>query len=65
MKATVIKEMPDNELLESLSSHKDKLFKMKMTHAVSPLENPQTIVSTKKIIARIKTEISNRSKRNN
>ena len=65
MKATVIKEMPDNELLESLSSNKDKLFKMKMTHAVSPLENPQTIVSTKKIIARIKTEISKRRKRNN
>ena len=65
MKATVIKEMPDNELLESLSSNKDKLFKMKMTHAVSPLENPQTIVATKKIIARIKTEISKRRKRNN
>tara|TARA_B100000902_G_C26823450_1_gene675151 strand:- start:326 stop:517 length:192 start_codon:yes stop_codon:yes gene_type:complete len=63
MKASVIKEMPDNELLETLSSNKEKLFKMKMTHAVSPLENPQTIVSTKKIIARIKTEISKRSKK--
>ena len=62
MKANVIKEMPDNELLELLSSEKDKLYKMKMTHEVSPLENPQILVLTRKIIARIKTEISKRDK---
>ena len=60
MKSTVLKEKPDNELLEMLSSEKEKLHKMKMTHEVSPLENPKIITSTRKAIARIKTEISER-----
>ena len=56
MKANILKDTPKNELLDMLSSEKEKLYKMKMSHEVSPLENPKLITSTKKVIARIMTE---------
>ena len=60
MKANILKDTPKNELLDMLSSEKEKLSKMKMSHEVSPLENPKLITSTKKVIARIMTELSTR-----
>ena len=60
MKATIFKDTPENELLDILASEKEKLSKMKMSHEVSPLENPKLITSTKKVIARIMTELSSR-----
>ena len=60
MKETVLNDTPENELLEILSSEKEKLSKMKMSHEVSPLENPKLITFTRKVIARIKTELSKR-----
>jgi len=60
MKAAILIDTPEKELLEMLETEKDKLDKMKMSHEISPLENPKLITSTRKIIARIKTEISNR-----
>ena len=63
MKAAILIDTPENELLEMLETQKDKLDKMKMSHEVSPLENPKLITSTRKVIARIKTELSNRKNR--
>ena len=60
MKATILYDTPDNELTDMLISEKDKLYKMKMSHEVSPLENPMLIVDTRRTIARIQTEISRR-----
>ena len=60
MKASILKDTPENELLDMLSSEKEKLSKMKMSHEVSPLENPKIITSTRKVIARIMTELSSR-----
>ena len=60
MKETVLKDTPENELLDILASEKEKLAKMKMNHEVSPLENPKLITYTRKVIARIMTEISRR-----
>ena len=60
MKSTILIDTPENELLEMLETQKDKLDKMKMSHEISPLENPKLITSTRKVIARIKTELSNR-----
>ena len=39
---------------------REKLIKMKMSHAVSPMENPLQIKFTRKAIARVMTELSNR-----
>ena len=57
----VLIDMPDNEINDLLVSEKDKLVKMKMSHAVSPLENPMQIKYLRKSIARIMTEISRRN----
>ena len=58
MKAQVLVEMPENELNDLLVTEKDRLVKMKMSHAVSPMENPLQIKFTRKTIARVMTEIS-------
>ena len=60
MKSSILSETPDNELLEMLSSEREKLSRMRMNHEVSPLENTNVITSTKKVIARIMTEMSKR-----
>jgi large subunit ribosomal protein L29 len=60
MKAAILIDTPEKELLEMLISEKEKLSKMKMSHEVSPLENPKLITSTRKVVARIKTELSKR-----
>ena len=60
MKDTVLTEMPINELNDLLLSEKERLAKLKMSHAVSPLENPLSIKYSRKKIARIMTEISYR-----
>ena len=52
----------DNELEDLLSSEREKLLKMKMSHSVSPLENPMQIKYIRKVIARVMTEISKRKK---
>jgi|TARA_B100000780_G_scaffold85235_1_gene58426 large subunit ribosomal protein L29 len=60
MKELVLTDMPLNELNDLLDSEKDRLVKLKMSHAVSPLENPLSIKFARKKIARIMTEISRR-----
>ena len=60
MKAQVLVEMPENELNDLLVTERERLVKMKMSHAVSPMENPLQIKFTRKTIARVMTEISKR-----
>jgi|TARA_B110000263_G_scaffold208177_1_gene189760 large subunit ribosomal protein L29 len=60
MKSNVLIEMPDNEINDLLLEEREKLEKMKMSHAVSPLENPHQIRYTKRTIARILTELRRR-----
>jgi len=60
MKAQVLIDMPENELQDLLAIEREKLIKMKMSHAVSPMENPLQIKFTRKTIARVMTEISKR-----
>ena len=62
MKAQVLTDMPENELDDLLVVERERLVKMKMSHAVSPMENPLQIKFTRKTIARVMTEISKRRK---
>ena len=64
MKTQVLTDMPLNELNDLLVTERDKLVKMKMSHAVSPMENPMQIKFVKKTVARILTELSRRKKQN-
>ena len=60
MKQEVIKEMSTAELRERLVEEKKHLTRLKLNHAVSPLENPHKITDNKKSIARIITELRKR-----
>ena len=60
MKVQALTDMPKNELQDLLVSEREKLTRMKMSHAVSPLENPLQLKFIKKAIARVMTEISKR-----
>ena len=57
MKAQEIHGMTNDELQVKLTELKDELFNLRFRHAVNELENPNVINSSKKDIARIKTEI--------
>ena len=60
MKEQVLIDIPLNELQDLLITEKEKLVRMKMSHAVSPMENPMQIRFARKTIARIMTELSRR-----
>ena len=60
MKAKILTDMPENELQDLLIAEKEKLVRMRMSHAVSPLENPLQIKFARKVVARIMTEMSKR-----
>ena len=61
MKAQVLIDMPLNELHDLLVTERERLVKMKMSHAVSPMENPMQIKFARKTVARIMTELSKRN----
>ena len=60
MKQEVIIELSTPELKERLEAEKKQLLKLKMNHAVSPLENPMKLKDYKKTIARMNTELRRR-----
>ncbi|HSG67657.1 MAG TPA: 50S ribosomal protein L29 [Bacteroidales bacterium] len=60
MKQEVIRELGTAELIERLDEEKKQLMKLKLNHAVSPLENPNKIQAYKKSIARMETELRRR-----
>jgi len=60
MKSNVIKELSTAELQERLTVDKIQLNKMKINHAVTPLENPNKIMEARRDIARVMTELRKR-----
>tara|TARA_B100000965_G_scaffold402605_1_gene428910 strand:- start:959 stop:1153 length:195 start_codon:yes stop_codon:yes gene_type:complete len=60
MKQKEVKELSIDELNEKLNSFTNELSEMKMTHAISPIENPLQIKNMRRTIARINTEITKR-----
>lgn len=64
MKQSVIRELGINELKERLEEEEKQLLKMKLNHAVSPLENPMKIKFYRRLIARLKTEVRRRELEN-
>lgn len=60
MKNNGLKDLSIEELKERLEAEKMQLTKMKINHAVSPIDNPSLIQKTRRDIARIYTEISKR-----
>ncbi|MGF7139687.1 50S ribosomal protein L29 [Roseimarinus sediminis] len=60
MKNSEIKELTTKEIAERIDAEKEKLTRMKLNHAVSPLDNPITLQEVRRNIARLKTEMRNR-----
>ena len=60
MKQSEIKELSTAELQEKLSDTKKTYVDLKMTHAISPLENPIQLRSVRRTVARLATELTNR-----
>ena len=60
MKVSEIKELTTNEIVERLQIEKESLVRLRMNHAVSPLDNPNKLSETKRTIARLKTILRER-----
>ncbi|HPE56482.1 MAG TPA: 50S ribosomal protein L29 [Bacteroidales bacterium] len=60
MDQNVIKELSTADLRDRLEDETKQLVKLRINHAVSPLENPNKLKAYRKIIARIKTELRKR-----
>lgn len=62
MKKEDIRDLTTEELRLRLEEEKAMYVKMKMNHAVSPIENPMKIRTTRRGIAMINTELTRRQK---
>lgn len=60
MKQIDIKDLSTDDLNEKLLEQRELLIKLKMGHAVSPLENPKQMGGIRKTIARVNTELRKR-----
>ena len=56
----MITDLSTADMVERLKEEQERLTKMKLSHAISPLENPQTIKEQRRTIARLKTELRRR-----
>ena len=63
MKGNELHNMTDEELQKKLGELKSELFNLRFRHASSQLENPMSIVSCKRDIARVNTVIRARQLR--
>ena len=58
MKNSDIRNLSVAELKDKITTEKDALRKIQFAHKVSSIENPMRINQTRKLIARLKTELS-------
>lgn len=57
MKASEVRELSTLEIQEQIENNAKALTKLRLNHAVSPLDNTNKIGEAKKDIARLKTEL--------
>ena len=60
MKTAEIKELTSAEIEERLAVETENLSRMKLNHAISPLDNPMQIKAIRREIARMNTELRRR-----
>jgi large subunit ribosomal protein L29 len=58
MKNTEIKGLTAEELSQKISSESETLRKLRFAHRVAAIENPMKIKETRKLIARLQTELT-------
>ena len=60
MKNSEIIGLTSKEIVERIDTEKFNLTRIRMNHAISPVENPQRIKELRRDIARLKTELRKR-----
>ncbi len=60
MKTSEIRELTNQEILERIDNEKTSLVRMKLNHAITPLDNPNKIKETRGNIARLLSELRQR-----
>jgi large subunit ribosomal protein L29 len=60
MKASEIRELSTPDIIERVDSERNMLLRMKLNHAITPLDNPRKLKETKVTIARLLTELRKR-----
>jgi large subunit ribosomal protein L29 len=65
MKQKDISALSVTELKARLNEEKSQLTKLSLTHAVSPIDSPAKLRTTRRTIARLLTELKNKENANN
>lgn len=60
MKSSELKELSLKELKERIDNERNFFSKLKLNHAISPLDNPMKIRGIRRDIARMETELKDR-----
>ena len=60
MKNKEITGLTTKEIVERVETEQYNLTRLRINHAVSPLENPQRIKEVRRVIAKLKTELRKR-----
>ena len=61
MKAAEIRELSVEDLKLKIAEETKTLSTLNLNHAVSPIENPQVIKITRRLVARLKTVLNQKS----
>lgn len=60
MKQSIVKDLTTDEVRDKIREERAAYVKMKMAHAVSPIENPMKLRASRRAVARLETELRKR-----
>jgi large subunit ribosomal protein L29 len=60
MKTREIKELNNKEIQERMDAERVHLERLKLNHAISPLDNPLQVKEVRRTVARLATELRQR-----
>lgn len=60
MKNQEIKSLSAEDLKQQVAQEREAFDRLKFAHAISPIENPMRLRTSRKLIARLMTELSAR-----
>jgi len=60
MKTSEVRELSTSDLIERIDTERTMIVRMRLNHAITPLDNPQKLKQTKLTIARLLTELRER-----
>jgi len=63
-KHSEVKSLTEDELKERIEAERENLQKLQFAHAISPIENPMKIRETRRLIARLKTQLNIKQREN-